>query len=192
MAYLPNARCWHEAFLILDQKWLKWRTLSHTLRSSKLTPTVVLLKSMRYVPSVGRELHDKYFWKDKSSFLWSMHKAYWRRKEGSFFIEMMKLCVQPSLPLYSSRFSWSAWYYLELLSLTVGLWHGLLIRALTREIFALVICRLSLGDTVQFLCFSVLLILGCYGVFYTYQDRSVANLTDFFSAWVWFANHTCE
>lgn len=31
-----------------------------------------------------RELHDKYFWKDKSFFLWSMHKAYWRAREGSF------------------------------------------------------------------------------------------------------------
>lgn len=35
------------------------------------------------------------------------------------------------------------------------------------------------------------LMLGCFGGFYTYQDKSVANLTDFFSAWVWFANHTC-
>lgn len=92
MAYLPNTSCWHVAFLILDQKWLKWRTLSHTLRSSKLTPTVVLLKSMRYVPSVERELHDKYFWKDKSPFLWSIHKAHWRRRRV-FFLWRWLSCV---------------------------------------------------------------------------------------------------
>ena len=54
MVYLPNTSYQYMAFLILDQKWLKWRTLSPTSRSSKLTPTVVLLKSMRYVPSVER------------------------------------------------------------------------------------------------------------------------------------------